>query len=121
MKFYQEVTEWSVDVPNHIYYLKDDKSKMVGYIKHGTTELFKFKKPIDFSVRGRKFILLNRKAESDSVYFQKIKESKPVDAITVEGSNGKKYFLTKVGGKYVCSCPGYQFRRQCKHSQEYNK
>jgi len=91
MKFYQEITEWSYDVPNHIYYLNEDKSKMVGYIKKGTTELFKFTKPISFSVRGRKFILLDRKGEPDSVYFSTAKTSDKQDSssITVDGSNGK--------------------------------
>jgi hypothetical protein len=117
MKFYQEITEWSYDVPNHIYYLNEDKSKMVGYIKKGTTELFKFTKPISFSVRGRKFILLDRKGESDSVYFPSAKKTsnQQTDSITVDGSNGKTYTVSKVAGNYVCSCPGYQFRRKCKH------
>lgn len=117
MKFFQEVTEWSVDVSNHIYYLNDDKTKMVGYIKFGTTELFKFKKPISISTRGRKFIALKRKGEPDSVYFEKKKEVQPeiTETISVKGSTGKTYLLTKIGGKFSCSCPGYQFRRSCKH------
>jgi len=121
MKYFQEVTEW--DVPNHIYYLKDDKSFVVGYIQAGTKNLFKFKKPIRFDIRGRKFVEVKRKTEADTVYFPNI-GSQPVvskETITVEGSKGQKYILEKIAGRYVCSCPGYQFRRTCRHSQEYNK
>ena len=48
MKYFQEVTEWADNIPNHIYYLKDDKSFLVGYIQAGTKKLFKFS---NFNVR----------------------------------------------------------------------
>lgn len=119
MKYLQEVTDWgNHNVPNHIYYLNDEKTRLVGYIKAGTKSLFKFSKPMSFDKRGRKFVeLKNKKAESDEVYFGKpIEESKPVDAIEVQGSNGKVYLLTKgIGGKYNCTCPGFTFRHTCKH------
>ena len=121
MKYFQEVTDWGDNIPNHIYYMKDDKSSTVGYIKHGTKKLFKFKSPIAIDVRGRKFVeLKDKKGEPDSVYFVKKEEVKSTDVITVEGSNGKKYTLEKVAGKYVCSCPGFTFRQKCKHSDELN-
>jgi hypothetical protein len=117
MKYYQEVTNWGSDTaPNHIYYLNDEKSFMVGYIKQGTKELFKFKNPIRIDMRGRKFELLKTKGEPDSVYFGKKEE--PNNAIEVQGSNGKKYYLTKVGNKYTCTCPGFTFRHTCKHINE---
>ena len=92
MKYFQEVTDWGDNnVPNHIYYLKDDKSSMVGYIKVGTKKLHKFVAPISIDVRGRKFVeVKDKKGEPDTVYFAKKAEVKPVDVITVEGSNGKK-------------------------------
>lgn len=117
MKYFQEVTEWSGSTNtaiNHIYYLKDDKSSMIGYIKHGTKELFKFKNPIRIDMRGRKFVELKIKAEPDEVYFGKKEEPKK-DVITVKGSNGKEYYLEKVGTKYSCTCPGFMFRHKCKH------
>jgi hypothetical protein len=118
MKYFQEVTEWdSPTAQNHIYYLKDDKTKMVGYIKSGTDTLFKFKHPIDIYTKGRKFVELKTKAEPDSVYFQKVEE-KPKDVITVQGSNGKEYHITKVGNRYSCTCPGFLFRHKCKHVDE---
>ena len=97
MKYFQEVTVWadSANAVNHTYYMKDDKSFMVGYIKAGTKSLFKFKKPIQIDTRGRKFVeLKDKKTEPDSVYFVK-KEEPENEGIEVEGSNGKKYYITK--------------------------
>jgi len=101
MKYFLETTVWpNPATPNHVYYLSDSRSHMVGYIRAGTTELFKFKKPLRIDVRG-------------TVYF-KPQVAEPT-AITVEGSNGKKYQVTKQGNRYTCSCPGFGFRRKCKH------
>ena len=36
----------------------------------------------------------------------------------VRDSKGNKYTVTKVGDIYKCSCPGYGFRRKCKHSKK---
>jgi hypothetical protein len=121
MKYFKEVTDWgSATAQNHIYYLNDEKSFMVGYIKQGTVDLFKFKKPIRIDLRGRKFELLKTKGEPDSLYFG-TKEEPSKNTIEVEGSNGKKYYLTKIGAKYSCTCPGFMFRHNCKHVQEMNK
>ena len=121
MKYYQEVTDWgSASAQNHIYYLNDEKSFMVGYIKQGTVDLFKFKKPIRIDTRGRKFNLLKMKGEPDSVYFGEKEETKK-DVITVQGSNGKEYYIEKVGTKYTCTCPGFTFRHTCKHVTDMNK
>ena len=88
---------------------------MVGYIKQGTTDLFKFKNPIAIYTKGRKFIELKTKGESDSVYFTKTEAFAPKQAIVVKGSNGKEYHITKIGSKYACTCPGFTFRHTCKH------
>ncbi len=72
-------------------------------------------------VRGRKFVeLKDKKAERDEVYFGKpVVETKPNNAIEVQGSNGKVYLLTKnSSGKYSCTCPGFTFRHTCKHIQD---
>ena len=121
MKYFQEITEWA-DSPNsinHIYYMDDDKTQAVGYIKFGKGDLIKFKSPIRLDVRGRKFQVLKTKGEPDSVYFSKKEEPKK-DIITVQGSNGKEYYIEKVGSKYTCTCPGFTFRHTCKHVAEYN-
>jgi hypothetical protein len=121
MKYFQEVTEWpdSGDI-NHIYYLSDDKSQMVGYIKSGTDELFKFKNPIRISTRGRKFTVI-KNGEPDSVYFGK-EEAKPETAnkegIPVTGSDGTVYWVTKRGNALSCTCKGFMFRRKCRHTEQ---
>lgn len=115
MKYYQEVTEWTdANATNHTYYLSDDKTSMVGYIKHGTKTLFKFKNPIRIDTRGRRFVVLPTKGEPDSIYFGKKEEPKK-DVIVVKGSKGNEYFLEKIGSKYTCTCPGFTFRGKCKH------
>ena len=122
MKFIEELTVWdSPTAKNHIYYVDDAKTRMVGYIKFGTTELFRFKRPIQFSTKGRKFRTLGIKAEDDSVYFGTPLTGKATSAtIEVKGSKGEVYHLNKVADKYVCSCPGFQFRRKCRHADELN-
>lgn len=121
MKYYQEVTVWNTtySVPNHTYYLTDDKRKVVGYIKTGTKKLIKFVKPMSFDTKGRKFVVLPKKGESDAVYFQK-KEEVQTNAIEIQGSSGKKYYLTKSGNRWMCTCPGFQFRHKCRHVEEIN-
>lgn len=121
MKFFQEITVWEApyEVPNHIYYMKDDRSWTVGYIKSGTKKLIKFTRPMRTETRGRKFVQLDRQGEKDTVYFPKVEEEKPAIAVkTIVGSSGKKYFITGTSGRYSCSCPGFQFRHKCKHVEE---
>lgn len=36
----------------------------------------------------------------------------------VQGSKGKTYTVTLDHGRYECTCPGFQFRRACKHVDE---
>lgn len=41
-----------------------------------------------------------------------------VEYITVSGSKGNEYVVTVTNGVPTsCTCPGYQFRRTCKHVQ----
>lgn len=123
MKYFQEVTDWT-DNPkaiNHVYYMSDDKSLTVGYLKFGSGRLIKFTSPMRLDTRGRKFIVLkDKKGEPDEKYFPKIEVEVKKDVIEVQGSNGKVYTLEKVSGKYVCSCPGFTFRNKCKHSDKLN-
>ena len=117
MKYFQETTEW-LDNPkavNHIYYMNDEKTACVGYIKAGTKSLIRFKTPIRLDLRGRKFVV-SKNGEPDEVYFPKVQV--PKDRIKVAGSNGKEYFLEKVNGKYTCTCPGFTFRNKCKHTDQ---
>jgi hypothetical protein len=109
MKFYKETTAW--DVPNHVYLLSTDKSKMYGYIKRGTEAAITFKKPYRFDTRGRKFVEVQELGEID------------LDLVKTEkweftGSKGDKYIVEKLDGLLKCSCPGYTFRGDCKHVKE---
>lgn len=36
----------------------------------------------------------------------------------VDGSNGKKYVLTKSGNSWSCNCTGYSYRKTCTHVKE---
>tara|TARA_R100000951_G_scaffold112966_1_gene114173 strand:- start:1016 stop:1399 length:384 start_codon:yes stop_codon:yes gene_type:complete len=37
---------------------------------------------------------------------------------TVTGSKGDQYLVIRQQGKYNCSCPGFQFRKNCRHVKE---
>ncbi len=54
-----------------------------------------------------------------SVNDTKVDYVKPVDTakvtIEVKGSKGDTYIVTKESGKSSCTCPGFSFRRTCKH------
>lgn len=39
------------------------------------------------------------------------------ETITVQGSKGNTYIVTKENGKATCTCPGFGFRKTCKHVQ----
>lgn len=106
----QETTDWKY--PNHIYFLTDNRSAMLGYIRAGTDQFIKFKKPIQFDTRGRKFELL-RKVES---------KPKPVENTwNFVGSKGNTYTVVKDPLRLTCTCPGFQFRGQCKHIEQVDK
>lgn len=59
--FLETTKDWSGNVPNHIYYLTDDKSKMVAFYNVVTKEVKKFSKPIRFDMRYRTFKELKSK------------------------------------------------------------
>ncbi len=100
MQAYQEVTDW--DFPNHTYLL--DGSKMVAYIKKGETAPFYFSKPITIDKRGRKFVELKKNP---------FKAAPKSNLIKVAGSKGQTYFVEPEAK--TCTCPGFQFRGNCKH------
>ena len=61
---YQETTRWSIDVPNHIYILKDKpvgrSVKAIGYVPAGTNRVQKFKTPMVLDLKDRSFVELDR-------------------------------------------------------------
>ncbi len=93
-----ETTKWAGDFPNHCYLLSDDKSKMIGYAKHGSSEITMMSKPIRFDTRGRQFTVLFKQAEEQ-------------EGRRVEGSKGAVYYVHD----NKCTCPGFKFRGECKH------
>jgi hypothetical protein len=102
MEAVREITDWAT--PNHIYLL--DGTKLVAYIKQGTTEPFYFKNPIKgFDKRGRKF---------EAVATTLFEESASTNLIEVQGSKGAVYYVDPE--LHSCTCPGYTFRGKCKHT-----
>lgn len=93
-----ETTQWDGNIPNHTYLLSDDKSKMIAYAKHGSSDMHFMKNPIPFSTRGRQFLVLHKIAEESQ-------------GRKVVGSKGDVYYVND--GQ--CTCPGFKFRGECKH------
>ena len=111
MKCFQEVTDWAV--PNHTYILSDDKSKMYAYVRRNTTEVTEFKKPYRFDSKGRRFV------EVPNTYGYVKPKAQPEGFVRIVlGSKGEKYTITEVNGVRQCTCPGYRFRGQCKHTTD---
>ncbi len=93
--------------PAHTYLL--DGTRLVAYIKQGTTEPFYFKNGIKgFDKRGRKF---------ETVKPNPFKDEKNDTRIAVAGSAGKTYYVDREAG--TCTCPGYTYRGTCKHLAEH--
>lgn len=43
------------------------------------------------------------------------KKSSDVKRFEIEGSKGSKYIVYHANNSWSCSCPGFEFRRYCKH------
>lgn len=98
-----------------IYYLSDDKSKMVAMFDTTTDTWKRFKHPIGISSKGRKFeVLKDWDPEPDSVYFGKPEPVKQ-QGTPVTSSTGEIYYVDKRGDNYTCTCKGFMFRRKCRH------
>ena len=102
-----ETTVWSdSNTANHTYLL--DGTKMLAYIKVGSTTPFYFKKPITIDKRGRRFTPVKPNP------FKAVKEKSTI--VKVSGSKGNMYNIDTVDK--TCTCPGYTFRGSCKHIKE---
>lgn len=42
----------------------------------------------------------------------------PVVVRRISGSKGQQYTLTGTQGRWTCTCPGFQFRHNCRHTAE---
>lgn len=114
MKVLQETTEWVVDydIKNHIYFTNDSKDKMYAYIKHGTTDIFKFKVPIKISTSRRKF------REIPNTFGFSVDDKVDGRTWTVTGSRGDSYTVSENAGLWTCTCAGFKFRGACRHTEE---
>ena len=102
-----ETTVWTdSNNANHTYLL--DGTKMLAYIKVGSTTPFYFKNPITIDKRGHKFETLKVSP------FKKVKEKSTI--IKVPGSKGNIYSIDTE--QKTCTCPGYMYRGSCKHITE---
>lgn len=104
MKILQETTEWSWDVPNHIYVLNDSMTQMIAYVPAGTRTVKRFKKPIPFDRARRTFVPLDDQAPSEP------------DIQEVQGSQGQIYYVNTQ--EKSCTCPGFLYRNKCRHIVE---
>jgi hypothetical protein len=105
-----ETTVWNdSNNANHTYLL--DGSKMVAYIKVGSTTPVYFKNPITIDKRGRKFITAKPNP------FKEVKEKNTI--IKVSGSKGNTYSIDT--DAKTCTCPGFMYRGNCKHITEFIK
>jgi len=102
-----ETTVWNdSNNANHTYLL--DGSKMVAYIKVGSTTPVYFKNPITIDKRGRKFTVVKPNP------FKAVKEKSTI--IKVSGSKGNVYSIDTE--EKTCTCPGFTYRGVCKHITE---
>ena len=102
-----ETTVWTdSNLANHTYLL--DGTKMVAYIKVGSTTPVYFKSPITIDKRGRKFATVNPNP------FKAVKEKSTI--VKVSGSKGNIYSIDTE--EKTCTCPGYMYRGTCKHIME---
>ena len=50
---------------------------------------------------------------------QKEQVKTDVEVKFAKGSKGNVYTVTRNGTKYTCTCPGFVFRKHCKHVTEF--
>lgn len=107
MEAFREVTQWNSKTQyNHIYLFDGDKA--VAYIKWGNSQPEFFKNPLRIDRRGRNFV------KSDASLFNVKTKS---NLIEITGSRGNSYFVDPAAK--TCTCPGFTFRRTCKHVAAY--
>lgn len=105
MKIVLEQTEWSDNTANNMYLVTDNMERIIAYVPEGSKVAQRFKNPIRWDVRNRKFKIL-----------KELQENNTDDVRRVEGSNGRVYTLTRTDGRWQCTCPGYVYRGQCRHA-----
>lgn len=123
LKIVREVTEWAVDYrqPNHVYLMSGDRA--LAYVPWGKGQPVYFRAFQRIDRRGRKFVEEKRNRwQFDMTITVETEPQEPLTPLgqtwQVAGSKGKIYTVNLHNGQWSCSCPGHQFRRQCRHVTE---
>lgn len=110
MEAVREVTVWKESYqPNHDYLLDGDR--IVAYRPWGTEPIRRLSGKIKLDRRGRKFVKLDQNPFAG--FEQPQKEPMVVE---VKGSKGQVYSVNLE--EKTCTCPGFVFRGNCKHTKE---
>lgn len=117
----KEITVWTgvKRQPNHTYLFDGDRA--VAYRKWHTGKVEWFKNPCRLDKRRRKFEAVDIKRFGKIRYQPLPKVAEPTltptkDEVEVKGSRGDVYIVNK--SWRTCSCPGFTFRRKCRHIEE---
>jgi len=106
----KEITQWDVEYrqPNHTYLMTDSMDKIIGYFKWNNPQEFqKFKNPIRFDTRYRKFKILQRYEEKSNAKRWKIL-----------GSKDHVYYVEQKEDDFSCTCVGFKYHGKCKHIEQ---
>ena len=107
MEVLREITDWGSHRVNNNDYIVNNAGKLLAYRKatQGEWEILSGKMRFDRS--RRKFLKLDEEVPEQL----KVHHFVPAGALVYKSSNGNEYMV--IDG--TCTCPGYKFRRKCKH------
>ena len=120
LKIYQEVTEWKgveYRQPNHVYLMSGDRA--YAYSRWGESKPEYFRNPTRLDRRGRKFIEVKKNPWGFDLKITMPEEERlQGETWQVRGSKGDIYTVSRLDGRYFCTCPGSTFRGTCRHVTE---
>ena len=64
---------------------------------------------------GQPFRVISTKHIVESGEVVVTKTAEEVQTWTIQGSRGNEYTVMRTGNGYSCTCPGFTFRKSCKH------
>lgn len=109
--------------PNHVVY-RGDTNGYVTYVREGIVVKSIFNDPFKFAVETGAPDHPVSEFNAKSQHVVKIellmgtaeKVATDSKAWKVKSSKGNKFYLvTRVNGKFSCTCTGFEFRKDCKH------
>jgi hypothetical protein len=101
-----------------------NKSTITGVVEKATKftpqNFVRITTDFDSPVRVREIPLerITNIEHADGSVAQKNKIQDDTKTWTVEGSRGSKYVVAHTKNSWSCSCPGFQFRKTCRHIKE---